>query len=391
MAIKVKLRKKEITKNRQSLYLDFYPAIPDPTTGKPTRREFLGMYIFADRVKDEKGNVKNVKLTPLNKQNNIDTLNLAEQIRQKKENYLNKPEIYSGYEREQLKIKSILEINFVSFFKQLADKKKTSNHDNWVSTYNYLYKFTNGSLRFGDLNEVFCDNFKTFLLNTESIKSKGQLLSRNTCASYFNKFKEALKQAYKEGYLQTSINDKVDPIESVTPIKNTLTIEELNKLAKTDCPSPILKKATLFSALTGLPFKEMQNLCWKNIYFSEADGIQIIMQRQKTEKPYLVYISQQAFGLLGPPQKPDDRVFEGLSDRERYELFQLWLARAGITKKLTFHDLRHTYGTNQIEAGTDIYVLKGNMGHANVKYTQQYGHQSDKRKKEAAEKVKLDL
>ncbi len=37
----VKLRQKAISQKRQSLYLDFYPAIPHPVTGKPSRREFF--------------------------------------------------------------------------------------------------------------------------------------------------------------------------------------------------------------------------------------------------------------------------------------------------------------------------------------------------------------
>lgn len=45
MAAKVTLRQKRISGNKQSLYLDFYPAIPHPKTGEPTRREFLGLYI----------------------------------------------------------------------------------------------------------------------------------------------------------------------------------------------------------------------------------------------------------------------------------------------------------------------------------------------------------
>ena len=45
MTTKVTLRQKKISKGRQSLYLDFYPAIPHPETGEPTRREFLGLYI----------------------------------------------------------------------------------------------------------------------------------------------------------------------------------------------------------------------------------------------------------------------------------------------------------------------------------------------------------
>jgi hypothetical protein len=90
---KVKLRTKVISGNRLSLYLDFYPAIPHPETGEPTRREFLGLYLF-DKAK-----------TVVDKQHNKETKNLAEQIRQKRDNQLNKPDIYSGYEKEQLKIR----------------------------------------------------------------------------------------------------------------------------------------------------------------------------------------------------------------------------------------------------------------------------------------------
>jgi site-specific recombinase XerD len=61
--------------------------------------------------------------------------------------------------------------------------------------------------------------------------------------------------------------------------------------------------------------------------------------------------------------------------------------KAGITKKMTFHDLRHTYGTNQIDAGTDIFTLKGNMSHQDVNNTQRYSNESKRRKMEAANKV----
>ncbi|HND95877.1 MAG TPA: phage integrase SAM-like domain-containing protein, partial [Chitinophagaceae bacterium] len=214
MAIKVKLREKKISGNRQSLYLDFYPAIPHPETGEPTRREFLGLYLF-DKAKN-----------PIDKQHNKETLQLAEQIRQKKENHLNKPEIYTGYEREQLKIKEQGELNFVTYFKSLADKRKASNHDNWVSAYNYLEKFTKGNLKFADLNEKFCNEFKEFLLTTKSNKSRKTTLAKNSAVSYFNKLKATLKQAYKDGYLQSDLNAKIDPIKQAETRRNFLTIEE---------------------------------------------------------------------------------------------------------------------------------------------------------------------
>jgi len=40
MAIKVKLRRKTISGNKESLYLDFYPAIPHPETGRRRERFF---------------------------------------------------------------------------------------------------------------------------------------------------------------------------------------------------------------------------------------------------------------------------------------------------------------------------------------------------------------
>ena len=379
MAIKVKLRQKNISANRQSLYLDFYPAIPHLETGKPTRREFLGMYLI-DKPKN-----------PIDKQHNKETLQLAEQIRQKRENNLNKPEIYTGYEKEQLKIKEQGEKNFVAYFKILADKRKASNYDNWVSAYNYLETFTKGHLKFADLNEKFCNEFKEYLLSTKSIKSDKVTLAQNSAVSYFNKLKATLKQAYKDGYLLSDLNAKIDCIETQESIKQTLTIEELNILAKAECKSPQLKKYVLFSALTGMPFKEMQNLNWSQVEFSETFGFRIKMIRQKTNKAYQINISEQAYNLLGERKEQTDKVFEGINNRDRYYFFPIWLAEAGIKKDMTFHDLRHTYGCLQIDMGTDIYTLQGNMGHSTPRQSMHYGKISDQRKRAAADKIKLDL
>ena len=156
-------------------------AFPHPETGEPTRREFLGLYLF-DKAKN-----------PIDKQHNKETLQLAEQIRQKRENHLNKPEVYTGYEKEQLKIRERGEQNFVEYFKTLANKRKASNHDNWVSAYNYLETFTNGNLKFADLNEKFCNEFKEYLLTTKSNKSSKTTLAQNSAVSYFNKLKATLK------------------------------------------------------------------------------------------------------------------------------------------------------------------------------------------------------
>jgi integrase len=378
MAIKVKLREKKISGNRQSLYLDFYPAIPHPKTGEPTRREFLGLYLF-DKAKN-----------PTDKQHNKETLQLAEQIRQKRENHLNKPEIYTGYEKEKLKIKEQGEQNFVTYFKSLAEKRKGSNHDNWVSAYNYFESFTKGNLKFADLNEKICNEFKEYLLTIKSKKSSKKSLSQNSADSYFNKMKATLKQAYIDGCLSADLNVRIKCIKTEEVIKQTLTVEELSLLEIAECKTPFLKKIVLFAATTGLPFMEMYNLRWEQIEISSSFGVRIKTTRQKSGKPYIVNIPEDAYKLLGKPQEPNKKVFDGLNDRLRYHFFPLWLLESGIKKHMTFHDLRHTYGCLQIELGTDPYTLQGQMAHSTPRQSMHYGKISDLRKREAAEKIKLN-
>ena len=43
----VSLLRRAISNGRISLYLDFYPAIRKPDSMKMTRREYLGIYIYA--------------------------------------------------------------------------------------------------------------------------------------------------------------------------------------------------------------------------------------------------------------------------------------------------------------------------------------------------------
>lgn len=380
MAIKVSLRQKPITGNRHSLYLDFYPPVFNAETGKQTRREFLGLYVF-DKNK-----------TPLDKQHNKETLQLAEQIRQQRENNLNKPEIYTEAEKNQLKIKELGQQNFIEYFYKLAQKRSDSNHDNWMSAYKYLESFSNGILSFSDLNLKFCNDFKEYLLTTKSNKSKTATLSQNSAVSYFNKFKATLKQAFKDEIIQVDLNGKVESIKQAETHRNFLTIEELNQLAKTECDNPLLKRVALFSALTGLRFSDIQKLVWSEIEYIENNGYFIQFKQQKTKGVEMMPISEQAFDMLGNRTNPNDLIFEGLT-YSAYENKHLakWIGLAGITKDITFHCFRHTYATLQLSNGTDIYTVSKMLGHRDLKTTQIYAKIIDQTKRDTTNKIKLEF
>ena len=206
-----------------------------------------------------------------------------------------------------------------------------------------------------------------------------------------------MKQAYKDGILQTDLNSKIQPIKEAETRKEYLTLDELNKLVKTPCNNPLLKRAALFSALTGMAFQEIKNLKWEDISHLEKEGYLILTKRQKTQRDNYLPISEQAYGFTkgteNPRDMPQDKfVFEGLtySAYQNKHLYQ-WIGAAGIAKDITFHCFRHTYATLQLFKGTDNYTVSKMLGNKDMKTTQVYAKIVDEAKRKAANKIKLDI
>ena len=55
--------------------------------------------------------------------------------------------------------------------------------------------------------------------------------------------------------------------------------------------------------------------------------------------------------------------------------------------KLTFHSLRHTYASQLVQAGVDIYHVKELLGHSTITLTERYSHLSESALKQAAMKI----
>ncbi|MFT5213416.1 MAG: integrase [Patiriisocius sp.] len=417
MTTKVTLRQKLISKGRKSLYLDFYPPITTAGTDKKTRREFLGLSIDIDKTafkkeidlieakelktkgklskatENSKEILKSLKaLTPMQKQDNKQTLLLAEQIKQKRDNEINKPEVYTAFELERIKATEKGKLSFIHYYEQQMDKREGNNYNVWLSAYNYLKEFANGTLIIANLDEKFCNDYRDYLLTAKSKRSHTTTLSQNTAHSYFNKFKATLKQAFKDKLLTYDLNALIQPIKQADTKRVFLSLAEVNQLVKTECVNPLLKRASLFSALTGLRFSDIEKLKWSEIICNSENKYSIEFQQKKVSRHEYLPISIQAFNLLGEQKEPQQKVFEGLQySAYQNQILLKWMQSAGITKHVTFHSFRHTYATLQLGSGTDITTISKMLGHKDLKTTLIYAKIVSESKEEATNKIILDF
>ena len=251
--------------------------------------------------------------------------------------------------------------------------------------------FITMDVSFAEVDRQFVQDFKYYLdKEANTISNTG--LSLNSKYSYFNKLRAALKQAVKDGIIPTNPSEGVEAFKQGDPEREFLTLEELQAAVEVECEIPQLKTAFIFSCLTGLRWSDIQKLVWSEVQHSNENGYYIRFRQKKTKGAETLPISDQAFGLLGDRQENEERVFKGLKYSAWHNLkLQQWMMKAGISKTITFHCARHTYATLQLTAGTDIYTVSKLLGHKELKTTQVYAKIIDEKKKEAANKIKLNL
>lgn len=353
-----------------SLYLDIY------LDGRRTY-EYLKLYLIPETNRQDK-------------EKNRQTLRLAEAIKAKRVVEVQNGRF--GFESEYK-----LDTNFLDYYRHLCEQRHNTegslgNWGNWWSALKHLERYCRADMTFREVTSEWIQGFKDYLDRTARVKDKRKHittdydlkpLSQNSKVSYFNKLRACINQAFEDRIMPHNPLRGIEGFKTEEKERVYLTLEEVRALAEGECRYPVLKRAFLFSCLTGIRKSDIEKMRWSEVR-QEGDFTRIIFKQKKTGGQEYLDISPEAVPYLGRRGNDEDLVFRGFK-YSAYLLTELkaWAMRCGITKPITFHSGRHTFAVLMLDLGADIYTVQKLLGHKEIATTEVYAHIMDKKKQAA--------
>lgn len=364
----VRLRKRVTSKGQWALYLDIY------VDGR-RKREALKLYLVDGRTKEAR-------------EHNRRALQLAETVRAQRLIDVQNGRFGFGGDKSGGSYFDLCDV--------IAEEKKQHTdrpHDytTWRSCVALIRRYARAQdLRFKDITPAWVRGLRAFI-DSAKVQRGGRFtergLAEGTKAVYFTMFKMSLNRAVREGYLQSSPARGIQGFRQGDAERSYLTLDEVRALAAVECRSGALRRAFLFSCLTGLRCSDIMRLRWGDVQRQGA-FVRLIFRQKKTGEQEYLDISSEAVPFMGERGGDGERVFGDFhySDAMRREL-QSWVSRAGINKRITFHCARHTFAVMMLDLGTDIYTVSKLLGHRRLSTTQIYARVLDKGKQAAVSRI----
>lgn len=351
------LRKKKNATGTTSLYLEIY-------------HNGIRKYEFLKHLKLKKGT------SPLIKEENRTSLETAKKIAISTANELEK----SNYNlTSDIGKKTYCIAWFQSYVENYKLKDKRNMQGALNKFINFLHADDLQNITFSQLNENIITDFRNYL----NAISKGE-----GGASYFARFKKMVKRAYKEGLMVTNPAEDVKIIKHDASKKDILSIAEIQAIAHTPCASKDVKNAFLFSCMTGLRWCDVKALKWTAIDLKEGKLKQL---QGKTKKEVFQNLNKTAKAILELQDKNNELVFSLPSANGANKTIGKLVQRAGIDKKIRWHNARHSFGTNLILNETEVLTVSKMLGHSTLAHTQRYVTVAEEMKQKASEKLNFDL
>lgn len=393
-----KLGAKLLSDGRASLFLDYYfgftmvysESQDKMVPKKQKRRESLNLYLYSN------------PRTPQQRQENKETLALADKIRREKANAVEDED-----KKEALKKKKV-SINFLDFFQEYIDAYTKKD----VRMIQIALQRFKDFLRDTPEYSIYEKKIKPEQITSEMVEAFTEYLQSRSIGEGAKSIYQRFKKVYKSCAIKCNINYQrpfVDSegksititIDEDAIVKDFLSPEEERQLMETHYTgeNPEIRNAFVFCLYTGMRFCDVRDLTFGNIDFSNR----LLTYEQNKTKGHSKHssvtlpVTDALLALMG--EQPEARgkselVFTLPSHTMCLKALRRWTKRAGIDKHITWHCARHSFGTNMAataaQKGFSVRVVQEMMGHSSLKYTERYTRVIDQQKKAAmAELSKL--
>ncbi len=277
--------------------------------------------------------------------------------------------------------------------------KTIENYDRYLTRF-LVYAKTDEPSK---ITEAMVREFRIYLNRQPGTKVGGRMdpMKRRTQNYYLIALRAFLKYIRKRGV--TSLSPEVIELAKVGERSiDLISSAELDRLIAAPNTNELQGKRDrailelLFS--TGLRISELCGLSIDDVDLTR-DEFSI---RGKGDKVRVVFLSDSAKDAIREYLKNrkdlDDALFIQygkkahtakelrLSPRAVQRVLKTYAAKAGITRKVTPHVIRHSFATDLLSNGADLRSVQALLGHANIGTTQIYTHVTDAHLREVHKK-----
>lgn len=252
----------------------------------------------------------------------------------------------------------------------------------------------------GSITEDTIREFRLKLNRAPGVKVRGQsaaTMKKNTQNYYMIALRSFLKYCRKRN-MQAVAPDVIELAKTGARHLDLISLDELTRLLK--APDTTTLRGKRDKALLELFFStglRLSELCSLNRDLDlSKDEFSI---RGKGEKVRVVFLSEDAKAAIrayliarkdmAEPlfvNSSNNDTAGRLTPRSIERAVQHYAIKAGISKKVTPHVLRHSFATDLLSNGADIRSVQMMLGHANIATTQVYTHITDKQLREVHKK-----
>lgn len=263
--------------------------------------------------------------------------------------------------------------------------KTIENYDRYLKRFFAFTKISKPS----QITESILREYRLWLNRQEGISGS---MKKRTQNYYLIALRAFLKYMRKRGVASLS-PEQIELAKVGDRSLDLISSDELERLMKAPLGDDLkaLRDRAMLELLfsTGLRVSELcslnQDLDLKRDSFSvrgKGDKVRVVFLSPSAKESIQTYLSKRKdfdealFIQLGKASKKADEL--RLTPRSVERIIKHYAIKAGITRKVTPHVIRHSFATDLLENGADLRSVQSLLGHANIQTTQVYTHVTDK-------------